>query len=78
MIKKSLLSTALVAAVGLCTLGCSGSSNGNPPVAGVAPTATSGIVGQLTGDPDDQVDPALQDLVEQAIALDETDEPLDF
>jgi hypothetical protein len=45
---------------------------------GVAPTSTQGIVGQLTDDPDDEVDPALQDLVARALVLGDTDEPLEF
>ncbi|MBL4848907.1 MAG: hypothetical protein JKY65_25575 [Planctomycetes bacterium] len=39
---------------------------------------TTGIVGQLTGDADDEVSAATQLLVAQAVALDENDIPLDF
>jgi len=35
------------------------------------------IVGQLTGDPDDEVSPQLQDLVARAVRLGDTDEPLE-
>ena len=37
-----------------------------------------GVVGQLTGDADDEVSAETQLLVSQAIALDENDAPLDF
>ena len=39
--------------------------------------ATPGIVGQLTGDPDDEVSPQLQDLVGQALARNADDDPLE-
>ena len=58
-------------------IGCGGSSSGGSSSAATAP-ATTGTVGQLTGDPDDEVSSDLQLLVAQAIALDESDEPLDF
>ena len=56
---------------GLLSLGCSNSSSSGGGT-------TTGIVGQLTGDPDDQVDPALNQLVADAVARGENDDPLDF
>ena len=46
---------------------CGGSSGG------VAP----GIVGQLTGDPDGEVSPALQDLVQRAFFVPADGQPID-
>ena len=62
-------------------IGCGSKSRpSNLPVSSTsqAAPATTGTVGQLTGDPDDQVSQELNMLVAQAIALDENDQPLDF
>ena len=67
------LSLSLIA-VGLCgilSMGCGGSSSSGGGT-------TTGIVGQLTGDPDDQVSSSTQQLVSDALARGDTDEPLDF
>ena len=67
-----------VSLLGFGALGC---SQGGPRT-GSADTSvaaiSTGVVGELTGDPDDEVDAELQGLVGQAVALNEGDAPLDF
>jgi len=64
-------------------IGCGSKSRpSNVPVSSTSQAtpapATTGTVGQLTGDPDDEVSDELNMLVAQAVALDENDDPLDF
>ena len=70
----------LTAALAL-TLGAVGCNNGGGDSASGSSVATvttaNGVVGQLTGDADDDVSPQLQDLVEDALARGDSDEPLD-
>lgn len=54
--------------------GPTGTAAGTPGQA--APSAT-GVVGNLTGEPDGQVDPQLQNLVGLAFTRGDTDEPLE-
>ena len=61
----ALLALAVVASLPLSA--CGGSGGGDGP----------GIVGRLTGDPDDEVSPQLQSLVEKALDRNETDAPID-
>jgi type IV secretory pathway TrbL component len=82
--KIRLLTSLAAVLVCLTALGCSDSSRRSGSSSGVssatsstAPVAT-GVVGDLTGDPDGEVDTDLQAIVAQAIALEETDDPLDF
>ncbi|MBL9085930.1 MAG: hypothetical protein JNM10_02205 [Planctomycetia bacterium] len=58
---------ALAALASLPLTACGGSGGGDGP----------GIVGRLTGDPDDEVSPQLQSLVEKALDRGETDAPID-
>lgn len=58
---------ALAALASLPLTACGGSGGGNGP----------GIVGRLTDDPDDEVSPQLQSLVEKALDRTETDAPID-
>ena len=70
MIRTICLASFLV--LSLVTVGCSDSSR--RPV----PTSTSpGVVGQLTGDPDDQISVGLQAQVAEALTRGDTDEPVD-
>lgn len=54
----------------LAAAGCSDSSSGRA-------SRSPGVVGQLTGDPDDQVSPDLQAQVVDALRRGDTDEPVD-
>ncbi len=49
-----------------------------PQAPGPSGPAGPGLVEQLTGDPDDQVSAQTQQLVADAIKLDEDDDPLNF
>jgi hypothetical protein len=60
---------AVVLVFALSVLGCSDRSNPRP---------TRGVVGQVTGDPDDEVSPQLQAQVGAALARGEHDDPVDF
>lgn len=69
--KRYLMSALFVALAGAATLGCNDSSSG--------PRRTGpGVVGQVTGDPDDEVSPQLQAQVGLALARGEHDDPVDF
>ena len=52
----------------------SGPNPGGPPG---TPAQQPGVVSQLTGDPDDQVSPQLQQLVAAALQRGDTDAPLE-
>lgn len=69
---RNLLSGALL--LGACTLVGCGNHDRDPAAA----TTSTGIVGQLTEDPDDEVTPELQQQVADALARGETDEPLEI
>jgi hypothetical protein len=87
------LSLALTLAAGVVAAGCGDPSRRGATAASVQNQAVStpgpgpgapasgqppGIVRQLTGDPDDQVESEVQGLVRRGDALGEADAPLDF
>ncbi len=77
--KKLALTLVLVLGAGLTTIGCGdGRSTSRFASQGGQQTTGPGAVGQATGDPDDEVSPALQAQVAACLALGPTDEPLDF
>ena len=75
MMRTLLIGLALLGAV--LTAGCGNRDRSNPNASATAPV-TTGTVGQLTGDADDEVTPELQQLVEDALARGEDDEPLEI
>jgi len=69
---KSSILLILVSVVCAFSVGCGERNRSTTPAA-----AGPGVVGQLTGDDDSEVDPQLQLLVADALTRGETDEPLE-
>ena len=65
---KRFLTVAALGLVALPLAACGGGHGGD---------SSDGIVGRLTGDPDDQVTPTLEQLVEKAVARTTSDAPID-
>jgi hypothetical protein len=65
---KRFLTVFALGALALPLCACGGGGGGD---------SSDGIVGRLTGDPDDEVTPAIEKLVEKAVARTTSDEPID-
>jgi hypothetical protein len=63
-------------ALGIAGLAASLCACGHGGGGGTAGSNPSGIVGRLTGDPDDEVTPALEDQVFRAVKRGEDDDPI--